>query len=127
SASIVTSPGTARTLAPVAALILSAASRSAASVRADIVTLAPSAASSIAVARPSPLDAPATSAVFPFNPRSMRFLHFVINHTPEYPKFIVLFSRSLRSGGTGGARETLQKSGPQLTSASISSARHGGF
>src|SRR4051812_16490142 len=39
--------------------------------RAQIATLAPSAANSSAIASPMPLLPPVTSALFPFNPRSM--------------------------------------------------------
>src|SRR3954454_21372238 len=37
----------------------------------EIATRAPSATSSVAIARPIPFDAPVTSATLPFKPRSM--------------------------------------------------------
>ena len=62
----VTSPRTAS--APIRSASRSSTSR----LRANIVTFAPSAASASALARPSPDEAPQTSAVRPFSPRSTR-------------------------------------------------------
>src|ERR1700722_794760 len=70
SAALVRSAGTASTSAPVSSLISCAAACRSASVRAQIVTRAPSRASASADALPRPLLAAPTSATLPFSPRS---------------------------------------------------------
>src|SRR5262249_40610097 len=72
SLSLVTSPGIARTSAPVAARISSAHAVSRSLSRALITRDAPSDASSSAVALPRPVDAAATMASRPLRPRFMR-------------------------------------------------------
>src|SRR5215471_159295 len=69
---VVRSAGTASTSAPVSRRISPAAACRSASVRAQIVTRAPSRASASAHALPRPLLDAATSATLPFSPRSTR-------------------------------------------------------
>lgn len=70
SAATVTSAGTASTSAPVAARISSAARCRCSARRAAIATMAPSAASFCALARPSPSLPPVMMATLSFRPRS---------------------------------------------------------
>ena len=56
-------------------MVAAAASR-ASRLRDEIITLAPEAANSAAMARPMPRDAPVTRATFPFSPISMRAGHY---------------------------------------------------
>ena len=79
SAGFVMSAATASTFPPPCASISCRAASRGSARRAQIVTFAPSAASSPAIARPSPWLEAATTAVFPVNPRSM-FSSRVLSH-----------------------------------------------